>query len=128
MSGTSYYVAPEVLKKEYDERCDVWSIGVLLYILLSGKPPFDGDDDTEITNRVKKGKYDLHSGQWKSVSQEAKSLIQKMLTYNYKDRVFARDLIHEPWFKDASEAPLEADLMRECLENLREFNATKKLQ
>ena len=52
VNGTSYYIAPEVLNKNYDERCDVWSVGIILYILLSGKPPFDGVDDASITDKV----------------------------------------------------------------------------
>lgn len=81
--GTSYYIAPEVLSKSYDERCDVWSIGVMLYILLSGKPPFDGENDEEITEQVKIGEYVMTGGAWQVISNDAKNLIKKMLTYKY---------------------------------------------
>ena len=57
--GSSYYIAPEVLKKHYDEKCDIWSCGVIMYILLSGRPPFPGDSDKEIMDKVALGKYDL---------------------------------------------------------------------
>jgi calcium-dependent protein kinase len=53
--GTAYYIAPEVLTSEYNEKCDIWSIGVILYILLSGRPPFDGKDDKEIIKKVRIG-------------------------------------------------------------------------
>lgn len=55
--GTSYYLAPEIMEANYDERCDIWSIGVMLYILLSALPPFDGDNDKQILDSVKKMKY-----------------------------------------------------------------------
>ena len=88
--GTSYYIAPEVLKKKYNEKCDVWSIGVILYILLSGKPPFDGKDDNQITDAVKAGSYRMDDKSWRDVSTDAKKLIKLMLTYDYKDRTSAR--------------------------------------
>jgi calcium-dependent protein kinase len=58
--GTAYYIAPEVLSGNYDEKCDVWSIGVILFILLSGQPPFGGNNDEEIMKKVEKGKYSFN--------------------------------------------------------------------
>lgn len=59
VSGTPYYIAPEVLNEVYDQKCDVWSCGVILYVILCGYPPFNGSDDTAIMKAVKKGKYDF---------------------------------------------------------------------
>ena len=55
--GTAYYIAPEVINGNYNEKCDIWSIGVIMYILLSGKPPFDGEEDSDILKKVKVGHY-----------------------------------------------------------------------
>lgn len=66
--GTPYYIAPEVLKQDYDYRCDVWSLGVLLFVLLSGKPPFFGKNEIEIMNNVAKGTYNIEIPELGAVS------------------------------------------------------------
>lgn len=101
MHGTSYYIAPEVLNQNYDERCDVWSIGVLLYILLSGQPPFDGVDDSEIIDKIKIGKYSMEGKLWEHISGDGKALVKQMLTINYTERPYARDAVEHSWFKNA---------------------------
>lgn len=98
MHGTSYYIAPEVLAKKYNKKCDVWSIGVIMFILLSGKPPFDGKDDNEITNNVKIGTYSMTSKVWQDISKDAKELITMMLTKDPNHRISAREAISHPWF------------------------------
>ena len=73
--GTAYYIAPEVLQSEYDEKCDIWSIGVILYTMLAGVPPFQGENELEIVKKVKQGIYDLNIPELENVSIEAKELI-----------------------------------------------------
>ena len=89
--GTAYYIAPEVIKKSYNEKCDLWSAGVIMYILLSGEPPFNDPkaDNDAIMKKVEAGTYDLEGGVWRSVSDEAKDLVRKMLTYDPASRISA---------------------------------------
>lgn len=101
--GSPYYVAPEVLDNHYNEKADVWSVGVICYILLSGAPPFNGDSDDEIYARIKKGKYDVDSAPWPGISAEAKDAIKKMLTKDAKRRPSAAEMLHHPWVMEDGE-------------------------
>ena len=66
--GTPYYIAPEVLNKSYNEKCDIWSCGVICYIIISGIPPFNGASDQEIMKKVKLGKFSFSDPCWASIS------------------------------------------------------------
>ncbi|XP_072562947.1 ribosomal protein S6 kinase alpha-1 isoform X1 [Paramormyrops kingsleyae] len=98
---TANFVAPEVLKKQgYDAACDIWSLGVLLYTMLTGFTPFaNGPDDTpeEILARVSSGKFSLTGGYWNSVSAEAKDLVSKMLHVDPHQRLTAAQVLRHPW-------------------------------
>jgi len=78
-AGTSYYMAPEVFDGNYSQSCDFWSLGVILYVMLGGYPPFDGESETEIIQAVKNQDFSFDDEAWYSISPDAKDLIQNLL-------------------------------------------------
>ena len=97
-AGTPYYISPEVLAGDYDESCDIWSAGVILYIILCGYPPFYGNTDREILYRVQKGIFDFDGEEWVGVCDEAKDLISKMIVEPRK-RLTAMEVLSSAWVK-----------------------------
>ena len=94
--GTIYYMSPEVIKGNYDEKCDTWACGVILYTLLSGYPPFNGQTDKDIYNMISKMNFDFEQPVWKNVSKYAKELIKKMLS-PAKSRYTAEEVLNSKW-------------------------------
>ena len=94
--GTIYYMSPEVIKGNYDEKCDIWACGVILYTLLSGYPPFNGQTDKDIYNMISKMNFDFEQPVWKNVSKYAKELINKMLS-PAKSRYTAEEVLNSKW-------------------------------
>ena len=105
--GTAYYVSPEILKGDYTEKCDVWSAGVILYIFLSGDPPFNGPNDSAIYSKIAQMKFTFPEKKWSSISKEAKDLITHMIAPE-PQRYTAKQVIEHPWFKNASSVPISA--------------------
>lgn len=129
--GSAYYIAPEVLNSKYNEKCDIWSCGVIMYILLSGKPPFGGDDD-EILEKIKAGKFDLKADPWQRVSSEAKDLIKHMLDMNMLSRISAQKALGHKWFKKFKMRErftnIGAEKLKKSVENIKNFKSENKLQ
>lgn len=122
--GTSYYIAPEVLKFSYDEKCDIWSVGVILYLMLVGYPPFNGKDERRIQEAIKKGRYQLNEDEWAQVSPEAKDLVSRMLEYNPRQRISALDALKHPWIQENTKNEVNERLIRNTLINLKNFNVS----
>ena len=97
--GTLVYCSPEVLKNNYDSKCDIWSCAVIMYILLSGEIPFAGDSEEEIIKSIMNKKVSFDSSFFNNVSEEAKDLIQKCLIYNKSKRYNAKEALDHPFFK-----------------------------
>ena len=97
--GSAYYIAPEVLSRNYTELCDLWSCGVIMYILLTGRPPFNGINEEEIMKKIKDGIYDLSKYPWGVISNDAKDLVKGLLQVNPSKRLNAKDALAHKWFQ-----------------------------
>ncbi|KAJ8551321.1 hypothetical protein K7X08_000691 [Anisodus acutangulus] len=120
--GSAYYIAPEVLKKRYGPEVDIWSVGVMLYILLSGVPPFWAETEHGIFNAILRGHIDFSSDPWPSISHGAKDIVRKMLTSDPKQRLTAIQVLNHPWIKEDGEAP-DVPLDNAVLSRLKQFRA-----
>ncbi|CAK9160849.1 unnamed protein product [Ilex paraguariensis] len=125
--GSPYYVAPEVLRKRYGPEADVWSAGVMVYILLSGVPPFWAESEQDIFEEVLHGDLDFSSDPWSKISQSAKDLVRKMLVRDPKKRLTAHEVLCHPWVQADGVAP-DKPLDPAVFSRLTQFSAMNKLK
>ena len=100
ITGTSYYCSPEVIKEKYDFECDEWACGIMMYILLTGEPPFDGSNEDEIFSNILNNNINLDNPKLKYVSDNCKDLIQKLLEKNAKKRITASNALKHGFFTE----------------------------
>jgi calcium-dependent protein kinase len=130
--GSSYYIAPEVLKQNYNEKCDTWSVGVILYMMLVGRAPFDGKDDEEIICKINSADYNSNEPRLMKHSPEVRDLVSKLLQKDTDKRYSAKEAIAHPWFQKYGGRSLYSNFKREEIEpyinNLFNYSFNSKIQ
>ncbi|CAI2366995.1 unnamed protein product [Moneuplotes crassus] len=126
-AGTTYFMAPEVILNNYTESCDMWSAGVILYIILSGVPPFGGETDQEVLENILRGEYDFDDEIWDEISEEAKDLIEKLLVAE-EERLTPKQALEHSWIAGYSRLDSAVLLSHKHTERLRNFQKSKKLK
>jgi calcium-dependent protein kinase len=137
--GTMYSISPEVLQGSYTQQADLWSCGVLIFMLLSSTMPFYGKTNEILMQRILRGKYEFLSSRWIAVSAEAKSLVQSLLQYQANNRPTAEQALQDPWFlniskqggrhrkQTSSNIPETMDSVQASIENFANHSRLKKL-
>ena len=126
--GSPYYIAPEVLNKSYNEKCDIWSAGVVLYVLLTGNFPFIGKTSQKLFESIKTGKYKNTGKEWESISSQAKDLIKKMIELDTTKRISASECLKSPFITNLNKQENIHDILPSVLSNIYKLNAREKIQ
>ena len=126
--GSPYYIAPEVLNKCYNEKCDIWSAGVVLYVMLTGTFPFSGLSTQQLFENIKSGKYRDTGKEYEAISQKAKDLIKKMLELNPLKRISASECLKSNFFSVINVKESIPDLLPSVIANIYKLNAREKIQ
>lgn len=127
-AGTPYYVAPQVLSGSYDELCDLWSCGVIMYVLLCGYPPFYAENDADVLALVRRGQFSFSQNDWANVSNDAKDLITNLLKLQPQERMSAKEALNHIWIREKAPRAQSCPLQSSLFENLRSFRSTNKLK
>jgi len=127
-AGTPYYVAPQVLAGKYDQSADLWSLGVIMYVVLCGYPPFYGETDADVLAKVRLGNFSFNAADWKSVSEDAKNLIRMLLKMNPRDRYTAEQALNHVWVRNKAPKAANVNLQSSLVDNLRGFRSQNKLK
>merc|ERR1719221_686955 len=122
-AGTPYYVAPQVLAGKYGHESDLWSCGVIMFVLLCGYPPFFGETDSEVLVKVRLGNFSFNPADWKNISEDAKNLIRMLLKMNPRDRFTAEQALNHDWIKNKAPKASNVSLQSNFVDNLRGFRS-----
>lgn len=125
--GSPYYMAPEVLRRNYGPEVDIWSAGVILYILLCGVPPFWAETEEGVAQAIIRSVVDFKRDPWPRVSENAKDLVKKMLNPDPTRRLTAQQVLDHPWLQNAKKAP-NVSLGETVKARLKQFAVTNKLK
>jgi calcium-dependent protein kinase len=131
LSGSRFYLAPEVLQGKYTEKRDLWSVGVMLYEFLAGQRPFSGDSEEELFDQIRRGHFDATVLEAAQVSAEGIAIVKGLLDVTQESRLSAKEAIQHPWFADKRAEVIEGGkrlLTLEMLANLRQFSAASSFK
>mmetsp|Transcript_37169 Transcript_37169/g.118283 ORF Transcript_37169/g.118283 Transcript_37169/m.118283 type:complete len:509 (-) Transcript_37169:43-1569(-) len=127
-AGTPYYVAPQVLNGKYDEKSDLWSCGVIMYVLLCGYPPFFAETDADVLAKVRLGNFSFNAADWQNISEDAKGLIRHLLKMKEGLRFSAQQALEHVWIKDKAPKATNVALENNFVGRLRNFQSNGKFQ